>query len=80
MFRAADAMPGAEKLVRHLHAHNVPMAVCTGSNQINLDLKTTKHKDLFKLFHHVVTCSDDEDIQHGKPHPQPFQVTLSRLE
>ena len=80
MFKVASSMPGAEKLVRHLHAHNIPIAVCTGSNQVNLGLKTTKHKDMFTLFHHVVTCSDDPQVQFGKPHPQPFQVTLSRLE
>ncbi|XP_063726069.1 pseudouridine-5'-phosphatase-like isoform X2 [Symsagittifera roscoffensis] len=80
MFKVASSMPGAEKLVRHLHAHNIPIAVCTGSNQVNLGLKTTKHKDMFTLFHHVVTCSDDPQVQFGKPHPQPFQVTLSRFD
>jgi len=79
MFKKAEAMPGAEKLVRHLHRHNIPIAVCTGSNQVNLALKTTQHTDLFTLFHHVVTCSDDPEVKHGKPHPQPFQVTLSRF-
>ena len=78
MFKLADSMPGADKLVRHLSKHNIPIAVCTGSNQTNLALKTTKHRDLFTLFHHVVTCSDDPEITFGKPHPQPYHVTLSR--
>merc|ERR1719414_1595362 len=79
LFRESECLPGAEKLVRHLYSHNIPMAVCTGSNQVNLGLNTTLHKDLFSLFNHVVTSSDDPEIQFGKPHPQPFQVTHSRF-
>jgi len=45
LFPTCDLMPGAERLVRHLKASGVLIAVATSSNRDSFDLKvTTKHK------------------------------------
>ena len=78
LFPTADAKPGAERLVRHLHAHNVPMAVATGSGRPLLAQKTTRHKDWFALFDAIVSAEDD-DVAQGKPAPDVFEVAANKL-
>ena len=46
---------GAERLLRHLHKHKVPICLATSSDAYNFGLKTTHHTELFKVFHHKVT-------------------------
>ena len=55
LFAEAALLPGVERLIRHLHHHGVPMAVATSSHRRHFDLKTTLHKELFKLMNHIVT-------------------------
>ncbi|XP_071950351.1 pseudouridine-5'-phosphatase-like [Antedon mediterranea] len=80
VFPQCSLMPGAEKLVRHLHQSNIPIAVSTGSASKIYDVKTTNHKELFKLFHHIVCCGDDSEVKEGKPHPAAYTVALQRFE
>ncbi|KAG2429610.1 hypothetical protein HXX76_010843 [Chlamydomonas incerta] len=68
-FADAPLMPGAERLVRHLAACGVPMAVATGSHAAAFKLKTSKHGELFSLFHHVVT---GDMVARAKPNPEIF--------
>ncbi|XP_033121150.1 pseudouridine-5'-phosphatase-like [Anneissia japonica] len=80
LFPQSQLMPGAEKLVKHLHQHRIPIAVATGSASKLYEVKTTKHKELFSLFHHIVCCGDDPDVKNGKPHPDAYVVALQRFE
>lgn len=72
-------LPGAEKLIRHLHAHGIPIAVATGSRRRNYELKTGRLRDVFDLFEGRVICGDD-DVEGrdgkrklvGKPDPDIF--------
>lgn len=72
-------MPGAERLVRHLHRHRVPIAIATSTKRVNYLLKTAHHPDFFSLFSHVVITPEDEEVTRGKPDPQPFQVAAQRF-
>lgn len=74
---SADFLPGAERLVRHLHANNIPICVASGSCKESVEVKGLRHQDVFKLFHHMANGSE---VQHGKPSPEIFHLAISRFE
>ncbi|KJE89284.1 haloacid dehalogenase-like hydrolase [Capsaspora owczarzaki ATCC 30864] len=78
LFPQAQLLPGVERLVRHLHAHGIPMAVATGSSARIFKIKTSQHTELFSLFHHIVT-SDDPECKHSKPQPDIFLLAMKRF-
>ncbi len=69
---------GAEKLVRHLHKHEVPFALASGSFTKDYVTKTQRHKDFFSLFK-IVVLGDSKEVKQGKPHPDVFLVTASKF-
>jgi len=77
-FPSALAMPGAEQLVRHLKANNIPIAVGTSSSRQSFGQKTTLHRDWFALFDFVVTA-DDPEVGAAKPAPDIFLTAARRL-
>ncbi|TBU33726.1 HAD-like protein [Dichomitus squalens] len=74
-------LPGAVKLVKHLHKHRVPMAVATGSQRRNFELKSAHLGDLFDCFEGRVVCADDGLVEkgRGKPHPDIFLVAAEKF-
>lgn len=70
---------GAERLLRHLHAHNIPIALATSSSKEMAELKMSSHAELFNLFHHRVYGSTDPDVITGKPAPDIFLVAGKRF-
>lgn len=80
LFPTAQLMPGAERLVSHLHRCGVPIAVATSSKRDSFVLKTSCHKELFAKFHHIVCGGDDAEVSKGKPHPDIFLVAAGKFE
>ncbi|KAI7840608.1 hypothetical protein COHA_005758 [Chlorella ohadii] len=74
MFPTAQLLPGAERLLRHLHAHGIPVCLATSSHLRHYSLKTTLHGDLFALFNHRVT---GDQVSNGKPAPDIFLQAAS---
>lgn len=72
-----DFMPGAEKLIRHLHANNIPICVATSSGAESVKIKTQKHQEAFQLMHHITTGTD---VKNGKPWPDIFLLAASLFE
>eukprot|EP00775_Hariotina_reticulata_P007339 gene7340-7551_t len=70
LFPTSALMPGAERLIRHLHAHKVPIAVATSSHKRHFLVKTGQHQELFSLFDHIIT---GDQVSKGKPDPEIFQ-------
>ncbi|KAI0645778.1 HAD-like protein [Trametes meyenii] len=78
---SVQPLPGALRLVRHLHAHGVPIALATGSQRRNFELKSSHLGALFGAFEGRVVCADDGLVRpgRGKPHPDIFLVAAERF-
>ncbi|KAL1243018.1 Pseudouridine-5'-phosphatase [Trichinella spiralis] len=79
LFPHCQLMPGAERLVNHLHNHRIPMALCTGSKEYFYRIKSQNHQQVFSKFHHCLFTSDDPEVKHGKPNPDCFLICNSRF-
>jgi len=71
-------LPGVERLVAHLVAHAVPIAIATGSVRRNFELKTAHLQHVFAHFGQNVVCGDDGEGR-GKPFPDVFLAAARKL-
>lgn len=72
-------IPGAQKLVKHLHKKGVPIAVATSSSRESVALKMQNYKELLNCFHHITMGSSDPEVTKGKPDPMIFLVCASKF-
>ncbi|XP_075651986.1 (DL)-glycerol-3-phosphatase 2 [Castanea sativa] len=79
LFPNSELMPGASRLIKHLHAKGIPICLATGSHRRHFELKTQRHGELFSLMHHVV-LGDDPEVKQGKPSPDIFLAASKRFE
>lgn len=78
-FHELKLMDGAEHLLRHLHRHDIPIALATSSGKEMAEQKMSGHRRLFSLFHHFVMGSTDFEVKQGKPAPDIFLVAARRF-
>lgn len=77
LFPSCQLMPGAERLIKHLHASGVPICVATSSHRRHFELKTSKHTEFFQLFDHIIT---GDHVENGKPAPDIFLQAAGKWE
>ena len=82
IFAKADLLPGAERLIRHLKKHGVPMVICTGSSTPSYDNKVRNKphvQELFGLMEHVLCCGSSDEVKTGKPAPDAYLVAARKF-
>ncbi|CAN6448191.1 unnamed protein product [Victoria cruziana] len=79
LFPDCEFLPGAKRLINHLHANGIPMCVATSSHRRHFNLKTTNHGETFSMMHHIVV-GDDPEVKQGKPSPDIFLVAAKRFQ
>jgi len=79
VFPKCVLLPGVQRLIDHLVANNVPIAISTGSSNEAFDLKATNHAKFFTNFLHIVKCGSDPEVKNGKPAPDAFEVCRQRF-
>ncbi|TFK46469.1 HAD-like protein [Heliocybe sulcata] len=80
-------LPGIACLIKHLHKHNVPIAISTGTRWANFQMKTSHlEQEIFGMFNNKVICGDDDILKvkgggkiNGKPAPDGFIVAAREM-
>ncbi|CAG8468403.1 46349_t:CDS:2 [Gigaspora margarita] len=77
-FPTIKLMPGVMRLVKHLKAHNIPIAVATSSLRNSFEIKSTNLREFFSMFDGIV-CGNDPEVKCGKPAPDIFLVASKEI-
>ncbi|OIW20642.1 hypothetical protein TanjilG_18580 [Lupinus angustifolius] len=70
------ALPGANRLIKHLKSHGVPMALASNSPRESIEAKLSYH-DGWKNSFSVIIGGDE--VRTGKPSPEIFLEAARRL-
>lgn len=73
-------LPGVEKLLRHLSDSKIPLAIASSAAEMMFARKSGPHRELFKVFHHVVCGGTDPEVKNSKPSPEVFVVCARRFD
>ncbi|XP_022715990.1 bifunctional riboflavin kinase/FMN phosphatase [Durio zibethinus] len=69
-------LPGANRLLKHLSAHGVPMALASNSPRGNIESKISYHQGWKDSFSVIV---GGDEVTAGKPSPEIFLEAAKRL-
>ncbi|GAV76484.1 Flavokinase domain-containing protein/HAD_2 domain-containing protein [Cephalotus follicularis] len=70
------ALPGANRLIKHLSGHGVPMAVASNSPRVDIESKISYHQGWKESFSVII---GGDEVQMGKPSPEIFLKAAKRL-
>ena len=74
-------MPGVQRLLDHLTAHRVPMAIASSSKLKWFEVKTEKLGQKFRdHFHHILLAPEEPLVKKCKPAPDTFLVCMDRFD
>ncbi|XP_074290058.1 bifunctional riboflavin kinase/FMN phosphatase-like [Silene latifolia] len=76
MWKDAKALPGANRLIQHLHKYQIPCALASNSLRAYIESKISTHKGWKECFS-VIIGSDQ--VQSGKPAPDLFLEGAKQL-
>ncbi|CAG9773847.1 unnamed protein product [Ceutorhynchus assimilis] len=77
-FKNLNLIPGVEKMIKHLHSNNIPLAIATSSSQESALQKLQRFPQIYQLFKHIVYGNDPE-IKHGKPAPDSYLLCAAKF-
>lgn len=66
---------GVHEFLKMLEENKIPMAICSGSLMVEIELVL----DEAKLRHFFSVIVSAEQVKQGKPHPEGFLLTLRKL-
>lgn len=70
------ALPGSNRLIKHLSGHRVPMALASNSPKENIETKLSFHQGWKESFSVVIGV---DEVGSGKPSPEIFLEAAKRL-
>lgn len=70
------ALPGANRLIKHLKSHGVPMALASNSARSSVDTKLSSHQGWKESFSVII---GGDEVKMGKPSPEIFLEAAKRL-
>ncbi|KAF5184123.1 Bifunctional riboflavin kinase/FMN phosphatase-like [Thalictrum thalictroides] len=70
------ALPGADRLIRHLHGHGVPMALASNSPRASVETKLSYHQGWKESFSVII---GGDEVTMGKPSPEIFLEAAKKL-
>ncbi|CAN0892122.1 Bifunctional riboflavin kinase/FMN phosphatase [Linum grandiflorum] len=70
------ALPGANRLIKHLTDHQVPMALASNSPRASIEAKISCHQGWKESFSVIIGC---DEVRAGKPSPEIFLEAANRL-
>ncbi|CAN6577122.1 unnamed protein product [Malus baccata var. baccata] len=70
------ALPGSNRLIKHLSGHKVPMALASNSPKENIETKLSFHQGWKESFSVII---GGDEVSWGKPSPEIFLEAAKRL-